>query len=197
MRHLYIFLILNCLLYGPFIIFGPSEDQKLVHVYRFINNCIWSSWELQYSICNMTIKSICYKKKLKIYLKNLFYYIIPIFRTWLHKSEFIIAIVAVVIDVTHWSLVIIINFMSKSDTDLITCSWTEDQSKLKPFWLLCTRFLPMQNLFPPELLKTLTRGVNLSNLDVAHRPLIRMLKTEMYKIDTQLQIANIYSYIYN
>lgn len=132
-EHLDILLILNCLLYGPLNIFGPlSEFQSLIYVYGYISNCLWSSWELQYSICDMTMKSICFKKclmfniriaeekKLEIYLKNLFYNIIQIYRTWLHQSEFIMAIVALVNDACgHLISCYNVYVTSKSDMDLI------------------------------------------------------------------------------
>lgn len=35
-------------------VWAPSEVQSSIYVYWYINNCLWS-WELQYSICDMTM----------------------------------------------------------------------------------------------------------------------------------------------
>lgn len=127
-EHLDILLILNCLLYGPLKILGPpSEVQSLIYVYGYISNCLWSSWELQYSICDMTMKSICFKKCLMFNIRitgekirNLSKESFQIYRTWLHKSEFIMAIVALVNDACgHLISCYNVYVMSKSDMDLL------------------------------------------------------------------------------
>lgn len=76
-----------------------------------MSNCERLSWELQYLIFDMTMKSFCDnrgsifniitlgKKLINLFIQDIFYYIVQVICTWLYKSDFVMAIIA---QVSEW-----------------------------------------------------------------------------------------------
>lgn len=98
--HIFISLLFRL---GSFNVFWPSKRFKVGCKYTCIHksSCLMSFWELQYTICNTTIKYSCYKRCSMFYLimsgqqyenlfkQNLFHYLVQLSCIWLHiKSRF-------------------------------------------------------------------------------------------------------------
>lgn len=78
---------------------------NLEHYFQLFISCLRTSWELQCSVRDMTIKSPCnkgssmwniriFQDKIKnLLIQNPFYYLAQIFCIWLHKANFIMTFV--------------------------------------------------------------------------------------------------------
>lgn len=94
-------------------------SRSLMYIfYTYMNNWLKSPWEFYCSICDMTVELSYYKRgsifnirisreNLKIFYTWVLYFIVQIFCIRFNKTDFILAIVAQVSDVTHRRLILL------------------------------------------------------------------------------------------
>lgn len=108
----------NCVNCENFIGLTRGSRSLMYIFYTYMNNWLKSSWEFYCSICNMTVE-LSYSKRgsifnirisrenLKIFYTWVLYFIVQIFCIRFNKTDFILAFVAQVSDVTHRRLILL------------------------------------------------------------------------------------------